>query len=65
MPAKVNNRNTLLQPIMEFIRGSSLSNVINMARLENFLDDGLFFKIVYLVIDFMAKLINHRLAVKV
>lgn len=65
MPAKVNNRNTLLQPIMKFIGGSSLSNVVNMTRFENFLDDSLFFKIVDLVIDFMAKLIDHRLTVKI
>lgn len=64
MTTKMQNRNILFDPIMEFLDGGLLSDIVYFAFLEDFLDDAFFFKVVDLFIYFIIAGIEHWLAVE-
>jgi len=65
VPTKVNNLNSLFNPIMKLVECGPFSYIINFAfnLFQNFLDNGLFLKIINLLVYLLSVNVQHGLTV--
>ena len=66
MSAEMQDFNRLIHPVVKLVHGGGLSYVLDLALdiLQEFLDDGLFLKIVDLLNDLVSMNVQHGLWVK-
>ena len=64
MATVVKNRNTLHHPVIKFINGCMLPDIVNFTLFQDLLNYALFFKVVDLIVNLLALRIQHRLAVQ-
>lgn len=64
MAAKMNDGNILLNPIIKFLNGALLFDIVYFTLLEGFLNNALLLKIIDLIIYFITLIIQHGLTVK-